>query len=331
MQDLSKAKPLFAAYGECFLDWNLGGSYGSHPTNPVRAKLAIEKLIERLGASIEVHDPAVDADIKADKAELAKVHDESYIHAVVENYVDAQWGHEPSRPVAMAGLAMFRATVRAVRALLHGEARVAFNPQGAKHHAQRDHSSGFCVFNDMAWAALEFKDAGLRPLYLDWDIHAGDGVYELLRKTDIPTLSIHNGAIYPGNSKMQDMARSRAGERYALHQVDEHAYNWNVATTDGDEAFKWAIDEAAEVIDGYAPNVILLAAGADGHEGSNNLGLQNRYSYAGFEYAADAVAALAEKHNARVLIGGAGGYQPLDHTPEIWARVVARIYNRVSA
>ena len=66
MQDLSKAKPLFAAYGECFLDWNLGGSYGSHPTNPVRAKLAIEKLIERLGASIEVHDPAVDADIKAD-------------------------------------------------------------------------------------------------------------------------------------------------------------------------------------------------------------------------------------------------------------------------
>lgn len=328
MQDRSNVKPLYAAYGECYLDWNLGGSYGSHPTNPVRAKIAIEKLIERLGDSIEVHDPAVDADIEADKAELAKVHEEHYIHAVVENYVDGQWAFEPSKPVAMAGLAMFRGTVRAVRALLSGKASVAFNPQGAKHHAMAGFSSGFCVFNDMAWAAKQFKDAGLRPLYLDWDIHAGDGVYELLRDTDIPTLSIHNGSIYPMNRFMQDMGRK--SERYSMHQLDEHAYNWNIKSTDGDEAFKWAIDEAAEVIDGYAPNVILLAAGADGHEGANNLGLENRYTYAGFEYAADVVAALAEKHNALVLIGGAGGYQPLDHTPEIWARVVERIYTRLA-
>jgi hypothetical protein len=26
----------------------------------------------------------------------------------------------------------------------------------------------------------------------------------------------------------------------------------------------------------------------------------------------------------------AGGYQPLDHTPEIWARVVERIYTHLS-
>jgi acetoin utilization deacetylase AcuC-like enzyme len=104
-----------------------------------------------------------------------------------------------------------------------------------------------------------------------------------------------------------------------------------VLDDDGDEGFKWAIDEAAKVIDGYAPNVILLAAGADGHEGQNDLGIRNQYTYAGFEYAADKVAELAEKHNALVLIGGAGGYQAFDHTPEIWARVVERIYNRLSA
>jgi acetoin utilization protein AcuC len=223
---------------------------------------------------------------------------------------------------------MFRGTVRAVRALLAGKARVAFNPQGAKHHAMRDNSSGFCLFNDMAWAALEFEAAGLKPLYLDWDIHAGDGVYELLRKTGIPTLSIHNGSIFPGNPKMQD--RGRLSERHTVHQLDEHAYNWNVLDDDGDEGFKWAIDEAAKVIDGYAPKVILLAAGADGHEGQNGLGIRNQYTYAGFEYAADMVAELAEKHNALVLIGGAGGYQAFDHTPEIWARVVERIYSRLS-
>jgi hypothetical protein len=29
-----------------------------------------------------------------------------------------------------------------------------------------------------------------------------------------------------------------------------------------------------------------------------------------------------------VLIGGAGGYRPLDHTPEIWARVVAKVFDQ---
>ena len=203
----------------------MGAGDGSHPTKPIRAKNAVAKLVERLKGSIVVHDPALDADIEADKIELAKVHGEAHIHGAVNNYVDSLWGG-PSESMSRAGLAMFRGTVRAVRALLAGKARVAFNPQGAKHHAMRDTSSGFCLFNDMAWAAQEFKAAGLKPLYLDWDIHAGDGVYELLRETDIPTLSIHNGSIFPGNPNMQD--RERRFERHEMHQLDEHAYNWNV-------------------------------------------------------------------------------------------------------
>ena len=327
MQDRTKKLPLWVEYGEIYLDWLLGGSSGTHPSDPIRAKIAVEKLVERLKGSIVVHDPALNADVEADKAELAKIHGEAHIHGAVNSYVDSLWSGS-RESMSRAGLAMFRGTVRAVRALLAGKARVAFNPQGAKHHAMRDNSSGFCLFNDMAWAALEFEAAGLKPLYLDWDIHAGDGVYELLRETGIPTLSIHNGSAFPWNQKMQDRARS--SERHEMHQLDEHAYNWNVLDDDGDEGFKWAIDDAAKVIDGYAPNVILLAAGADGHEGQNGLLINNQYTYAGFEYAADKVAELAEKHNALVLIGGAGGYQAYDHTPEIWARVVERIYSRLS-
>jgi acetoin utilization deacetylase AcuC-like enzyme len=91
---------------------------------------------------------------------------------------------------------------------------------------------------------------------------------------------------------------------------------------DGDDAFKWAIDRAAEIIDEYQPTVILLAAGADGHEEAGNLGKLNNYTYEGFAYAAEMVAKAASKYaKGRVLIGGAGGYRPLDHTPEIWARV----------
>ena len=47
---------------------------------------------------------------------------------------------------------------------------------------------------------------------------------------------------------------------------------------------------------------------------------------AGFNYAAQVVAELVKTHSqARVLIRGASGYQRLDHTPEIWAKVVDEI------
>ncbi len=52
------SKPLTITYSDIYLDWKLGAGDGSHPTNPVRAKLATEKLIERLGDAVRVIDPA---------------------------------------------------------------------------------------------------------------------------------------------------------------------------------------------------------------------------------------------------------------------------------
>jgi acetoin utilization protein AcuC len=216
--------------------------------------------------------------------------------------------------------------VRLVEKLLAGEIQVGFNPQGAKHHARRDASSGFCVYNDMAFAALKLQEAGLRPLYLDWDIHAGDGVHHILKESKIPTLSIHQGGIYPLDAELTDF--SKRGTRHTKHDLDSLSYNWNLVSGDGDDGLRWAMDEAAELIDAYKPDVILLAAGADGHAGINNLGVNSNFSYRGFVSAAKIVGALARKHSqGRVLIGGAGGYQPLDHTPEIWSLVVSEIYS----
>ena len=50
----------------------------------------------------------------------------------------------------------------------------------------------------------------------------------------------------------------------------------------------------------------------------------------GYSYAASIVAQIANKYcEGRVLIGGAGGYQPFTHTPKIWSTVVERIYRNV--
>ena len=319
------SKPLAIAYSDQYLDWQLGAGVGSHPTNPVRAKLATEKLVEKLGDNAIVIDPTPEGREAGDREALSLVHSERHIHAALNNFVDPQWSGA-NRQVAEAGFAMFRGTVRLVEKLLAGEIQVGFNPQGAKHHARRNASSGFCVYNDMAYAALKFQEAGLRPLYLDWDIHAGDGVHHILKETKIPTLSIHQGGIYPLDAELTDF--SKRGTRHTKHDLEAVSYNWNLVSGDGDDGLRWAMDEAAEVIDAYKPDVILLAAGADGHEGINNLGVNSNFSYRGFVNAAKIVGALARKHSqGRVLIGGAGGYQPLDHTPEIWSQVVSEIYN----
>lgn len=321
------SKPLVIAYSDTYLDWKLGAGDGSHPTNPVRAKLATEKLVAKFKNDAIVIDPTPEGTVDADRKALELVHSEEHIHAALDNFVDPQWSGS-NQKVAEAGFAMFRGTIRLVERLLAGELTVGFNPQGAKHHARSDHSSGFCVYNDMAVAALKLKEAGLRPLYLDWDIHAGDGVHHLLKDADIPTLSIHNGGIYPMDRELTDT--SKLGTRHTKHDLEAHSYNWNIVSGEGDEALEWAMKEVAEVIDAYKPDVILLAAGADGHGGKNDLGVDNNYSYEGFVKAAGVVANLALKHSqGRVIVGGAGGYQPLDHTPEIWFQVVSEIFDKV--
>ncbi|MCX6496695.1 MAG: hypothetical protein NTW23_05135, partial [Rhodoluna sp.] len=308
---------LFVVYSDLYLNWLLGRGDGSHVTNPKRAKLALEKLIASLGDKTEVVHPVDPTKKKSDEAALAATHDASYIKSVMSGDC-SEWDN--LRPImGRTAFQMFQGTIRAVEIILSGKGKVVFNPQGAKHHAQYARADGFCVFNDMAYAAMALKAAGLKVLYLDWDIHAGDGVAEMLVGSGIPRISIHNGSIFPRGYKFQTTFG-------AIHDEADHCYNFCVRHGDGDEVFMDFIDEAKEIIENYKPDVILLAAGADGHTGANGLGVDSKYTSVGFKYAAEMVAEMAIKHaDGRVIIGGAGGYQPLKETPETWALVVETI------
>jgi acetoin utilization protein AcuC len=315
-------QPLAIIYSDLYLNWLLGAGDGSHPTNPVRAKLAMELLINALGDQVKIVNPTDPSKEESDRQALAATHDPDYIKWIQSGNSSEWYGTNPV--MGEAAYEMFKGTIRAVELILSGQVKVAFNPQGAKHHAKYGKSSGFCVYNDMAYAAMELQKAGLKVLYLDWDIHAGDGVAHMLKGKGIPCISIHNGGIYPSDSWLQN-------SKFEFHHPEEDIYNFNVRNGDGDELFKKAIDGAKKIIDEYAPDVILVAAGADGHEGANAIGVDSNYTAAGFKYAAEMVADMANKHSqGRVIVGGAGGYQPLKETPETWALVVETIYKRVT-
>lgn len=303
------------AYTPDYLNWKLGKG---HPTNPIRAKLATEYLVADLGADSQIIDPAAG---HRDRDRVESIHSQAYVAEVLDEGKADDW-QGVNFMNGDTALQMFAGTARLVERIIEGRTRVGFNPQGAKHHAQFDHSAGFCVFNDMAWAAEEFTRKGLRPLYIDWDVNAGDGVQNLLKYTETPTLSTGASGVYPYDQDTKDP--ELYGETHTWHKPEFSFYNWNVARGTGNEGFKWSLDGMEDIVREYKPDVILLAAGADAHAGEH-WGL--KYTMDGYRAAAKRVASWANEFSkGRVLIGGAGGYQPYTVTPQIWRTVARTIY-----
>lgn len=68
------------------------------------------------------------------------------------------------------------ASIDAATLLLNGDTDIAINWAGGLHHAKKSEASGFCYVNDIVIAILELLQVFPRVLYLDIDVHHGDGV-----------------------------------------------------------------------------------------------------------------------------------------------------------
>lgn len=294
------------AYTNNFLNWKLGAG---HPTNPERARLAVEKLMNGSSADNMVLLNAWENENRDEWiTALADVHSEDHINYVLVEGRSSDWAGVKFS-LSETALTMFGATYSLVSEYLSGsDHKVFFNPQGAKHHAAWDQSSGFCVFNDMASAALRLTAAGKRVVYIDWDAHHGDGVEDiLLNRPDIITYSIHEGNLFPWSGM-------DSGEGFQ---------NYPLADNANDVDLLEAMHDVISRIHDDEPDVILLACGADGLAADPLSSLN--YTLGGLDAAAGMVGLLARDLGASVIIGGAGGYQPHTETPEHWARTVSII------
>eukprot|EP00026_Physarum_polycephalum_P008182 Phypoly_transcript_08261.p1 GENE.Phypoly_transcript_08261~~Phypoly_transcript_08261.p1 ORF type:complete len:458 (+),score=61.16 Phypoly_transcript_08261:150-1376(+) len=174
---------------------------------------------------------------------------------------------------------------------------IAINWSGGLHHARKDEASGFCYINDIVLAILELLRYHPRVLYIDIDIHHGDGVQEAFYVTDrVMTVSFHKYGdnFFPGTGDIAEVG-AKNGKYYSV----------NVPLRDGIDdkgylsIFKPVIQACME---SYRPSAVVLQCGADSLR-HDRLGCFNL----SFKGHAECVR-FVKSFNIPTLVVGGGGY-----------------------
>ena len=100
--------------------------------------------------------------------------------------------------------------------LNHKQTDTVVNWAGGLHHAKKNEASGFCYVNDIVLAILELLKVHQRVLYIDIDIHHGDGVEEAFYTTDrVMTVSFHKfgEGYFPGTGHLLDLGSGQVQRR----------------------------------------------------------------------------------------------------------------------
>ena len=100
----------------------------------------------------------------------------------------------------------------------HQTSDIAINWAGGLHHAKKAEASGFCYINDIVLSITELLKYHPRVLYIDIDIHHGDGVEEAFYTTNrVMTCSFHKyGDFFPGSGSAYDSGAGE-GKNYSLN------------------------------------------------------------------------------------------------------------------
>jgi len=150
------------------------------------------------------------------------------------------------------------ASMEGAAMLNNDQCDIAINWAGGLHHAKKSEASGFCYVNDIVIGILELLKVHPRVLYIDIDIHHGDGVQEAFYLTDrVMTVSLH---------KYGDLFFPGTGDMYEIGAETGRYYSVNVPLKEGidDENYDYIFKPVIkDVIDFYQPSAIVLQCGSD--------------------------------------------------------------------
>lgn len=297
-----------------------------HPMHPLRLDLTAA-LCEELGlfgaegVSVSPPDPVTDK-------HLSSVHTRALIDTVQRFSADpysgrARNGIGDEETPAFAGMheassLQVGGTLAAVRSVWTGATEHAVNFAGGLHHAMADRSGGFCVYNDIAVGIQWLLDQGAkRVLYLDLDVHHGDGVESIFwNDPRVMTISLHEtgAALYPGSGFPGDTGGRKAPDTAVNVALPSHT---------GDAGWLRAFQAVIPaMVAAFEPEIIVSQHGCDSHFADPLATLS--LSIDGMKQAYEWVDALAHEHAGGkwVALGG-GGYEVVQVVPRAWTHTVA--------
>ncbi|KAJ5722347.1 hypothetical protein N7488_000382 [Penicillium malachiteum] len=308
------ANPKKVAY---FYDSDVGNyAYVSgHPMKPHRIRMT-HSLVMNYGLykKMEIYRAK-----PASKYEMTQFHTDEYIDflsKVTPDNMDS-FGKEQSRynvgddcPVfdglfEFCGISAGGSMEGAAR-LNRNKCDVAVNWAGGLHHAKKSEASGFCYVNDIVLGILELLRFKQRVLYVDIDVHHGDGVEEAFYTTDrVMTVSFHKyGEYFPGTGELRDIGVG-SGKYYAV----------NFPLRDGinDESYQSIFEPVIKsVMEWYRPEAVVLQCGGDSLSGDRlgcfNLSMRGHANCVNF----------IKSFDLPTLILGGGGYT-MRNVARTWA------------
>lgn len=310
------ASPLLV-FGPRSLTYDFGPR---HPLTPRRFGPGIDLLREIGAVPGLAPEPASDDDLRL-------CHTARYIatvrrHSGLDNdpWSEPEAGIGPGDDPAFhdmhdAGAAVAAGSLRAMEAMLRGDVEHAFHPGGGLHHAMPSRASGFCIYNDPALAIARARQEGLRVLYVDLDVHHGDGV-EAIHRDDpgVLTVSFHEDGryLFPGSGPISDV-----GDGPGAGSV----VNIPMAPETGERAWLSAVETLLpELASAFGPDIIVSQHGCDTHAWDPLAHLNVTTTAMGA--AARLVDAVAHRWaGGRWLATGGGGYGVYRVVPRAWAHV----------
>ena len=269
-----------------------------HPEQPARLSAINDQLI-RSGMEYVVQQR--DA-TPATKQQLYQAHCKLYVDEIfAKEPGDGHIWLDPDTQMMKhsleAALHAAGAGINAVDLVLQDTNLQAFcsvRPPG--HHATRDQAMGFCIFNNVAIAALHaLKQHGLeRVAIVDFDVHHGNGTEDIVSGDErILFCSSFQFPLYPNTG---DTASADNIENLPLPALCKPAL-WREQITE-----HWLAR-----INDFKPQLMLVSAGFDGHREDDMA--QFLLTEDDYQWIAQQIKQLADTHcEGRVVAMLEGGY-----------------------
>ena len=276
-----------------------------HPERPDRMRATDKVLAHEMFNDLQREGAPRRADVEE---WITRAHPQRYLDAI--KAARPAEGEDPVRldPDTVLSPGSWEPALRAVGAGLLGVDEVMEPQSGIRkvfcqvrpcgHHAEKERAMGFCIFNNIAIAAIYAREKyGVeRAAVVDFDVHHGNGTQDIFwSEKDLFFGSTHQMPLYPGTGAERERGVG-------------NIFNAPLRPNDGGEAFREAMrSRILPALHNFSPDILLISAGFDAHEADPLASL--RLHEDDYAWVTDELCEAAEKSaKGRVVSMLEGGY-----------------------